>query len=107
MAKWSGNIGYGIKTEYEDGAWEDRIIARQYFGDTITDRVKRQSSGGVNDDIDINNVISIIADPFAFENYIHMIYVEIMGVKWKITNIELQYPRLLLSVGGVYNGNTD
>lgn len=107
MAKWTGKVGYGIKHEYEDGAWEDRIVSRTYYGDTISDRIKRQSSGGVNDNIDVNNVVSIVADPFAIENYIYMIYVEILGVKWKITSIEVQYPRLLLTVGGVYNGNED
>nr|DAP46083.1 MAG TPA: hypothetical protein [Caudoviricetes sp.] len=107
MAKWCGKIGYGIKTEYEDGAWEDRIVERTYYGDRITDRIKRQSSGNVNDDISINNVISVVADPFAIENYIFMIYVEIMGVKWKVTSIEEQRPRLLLTVGGLYNGNTN
>ena len=70
-----------------------------------SDRRKRQNSQGVNDDLSLSNVISIIADPFAYENCSHMAYAEIMGAKWKISDIEVQYPRLILTIGGVYNGN--
>lgn len=67
----------------------------------------RQLSGNVNDDINLTSVISIIADPFAYENCSHMAYAEIMGARWKITDIDIKPPRLNLTIGGVYNGNTD
>ena len=104
MSKWYGKIGYAISAETEPGIWENTIIERNYFGDMISDRRKRQNSGEVNDNINLANVISIIADPFAYQNCSNMAYVEIMGSKWKITDIEIQSPRLLLTVGGVYNG---
>lgn len=104
MSKWYGKIGYAISAETEPGIWENTIVERNYFGDMISDRRKRQNSGKVNDNINLANVISIIADPFAYQNCSNMAYVEIMGSKWKITDIEIQSPRLLLTVGGVYNG---
>lgn len=104
MSKWYGKIGYAISAETEPGIWENAIVERKYFGDMISDRRKRQNSGEVNDNINLANVISIIADPFAYQNCSNMAYVEIMGSKWKITDIEVQSPRLLLTVGGVYNG---
>lgn len=104
MSKWYGKIGYAISAETEPGIWENTIVERNYFGDIISDRRKRQNSGEVNDNINLANVISIIADPFAYQNCSNMAYVEIMGSKWKITDIEIQSPRLLLTIGGVYNG---
>ena len=104
MSKWFGKIGYAISAETEPGIWENTIVEREYFGDMTSDRRKRQSSGEVNDNINLANIISIIADPFAYQNCSDMVYAEIMGSKWKITDIEIQSPRLLLTVGGVYNG---
>lgn len=106
MSKWFGKIGYAVTGETEPGVWEDTIVVRDYYGDLISDRRKRQSSGNINDDINLANMISIIADPFAIENCSHMAYAEIMGAKWKITEVEVRYPRLILTIGGVYNGNT-
>ena len=106
MAKWFGKIGYAITSETESGIWEPTIVEKEYYGDLTTDRRKRQNSGEVNDNINLANVISIIADPFAIQNCSYMAYVEVMGTRWKISDIEVQYPRLILTVGGVYNGDS-
>lgn len=104
MAKFYGIIGYSETVETEPGVWEDRITERSYQGDLIRNTRRLQSSGGINDDVNISNEISILADPFAYKNFHAMRYVEFMGAKWKISNVEVQYPRLILSLGGVYNG---
>lgn len=106
MAKWFGKIGYAITSETESGIWEPTIVEKEYYGDLTTDRRKRQNSGEVNDNINLANVISIIADPFAIQNCSYMAYAEVMGARWKISDIEVQYPRLILTVGGVYNGDS-
>ena len=106
MAKQFGKIGYAITSETESGIWEPTIVEKEYYGDLTTDRRKRQNSGEVNDNINLANVISIIADPFAIQNCSYMAYVEVMGTRWKISDIEVQYPRLILTVGGVYNGDS-
>ena len=103
MAKWHGNIGYGIQTESSPGVSTNVIKERSYSGEMLKNYRKQESSGSVNDNINIANTISIIADPFAYENFHAMVYVEIMNAKWKITGVEVQYPRLLLTVGGLYN----
>lgn len=104
MSKWFGNIGYATTAQTEPGVWEKVIEEKGYYGDIINNRFLHQNSGEVNDDITLSNVVSIIADPFAYKNCANMAYVSIMGVKWKITNVEIQHPRLILTVGGVYNG---
>lgn len=106
MAKYYGIIGYAETAETEPGVWEEQITERKYYGDFTRNTSKFQTSGGVNDDINVSNEISIVADPYAIQNFCYMRYVEYMGTKWKITNAEVKYPRLILSIGGVYNGES-
>lgn len=104
MAKWHGNIGYVETVEVQPGIWKEQVIERQYYGDVTRNTRSLQQSDGVNDNVNISNNISIIADPYANENFHNMRYAQFMGTNWKITNIEVQYPRLILTIGGVYNG---
>ena len=105
MAKFFGKIGYAETVETTPGVWEEKITEREYFGDLIRNTRSLQSGEQLNDNINISNEISIVADPFAYENFHSMRYVEFMNAKWKISSIDVQYPRLILSVGGLYNGN--
>ena len=104
MAKFYGMIGYAETVETKPGVWKERITERAYFGDLVRNTRRLQPSDQLNDDINVANEISIVADPFANQNFHSMRYVEFMGAKWKITNVEVQYPRLRLTIGGVYNG---
>ena len=104
MAKFYGTIGYATTVEVEPGIWEEQITERPYYGDLIRNTRKLQSSNSINDDINIANEISILSDPYAIDHFYSMRYVEFMGAKWKISNVEVQYPRLILEIGGVYNG---
>ena len=104
MAKWCGKIGYAITEETEPGIWEEKITERSYYGDVESNHWKRQTSGEVNDDINISNVISIVSDPFANSHISSMVYIEYMGAKWKISDAEVKFPRIVLTIGGVYNG---
>ena len=104
MAKWYGKIGYSETTETEPGIHDDVITERSYRGDVEKDTSKwSSSSDSTNDDLHISNRISIVADPFAYQNCRSMKYIEFMGAKWKITNIEVKRPRLILTIGGVWN----
>lgn len=105
MAKFYGIIGYAEQVETAPGVWKDQITERNYFGDLIRNTRRLQSADQLNDDINIANEISIVADPYAYDHFHAMRYVEFAGAKWKITSVEVQYPRLLLSVGGVWNGD--
>jgi len=104
MAKFFGAIGYAITEETNPGVHVEQIRERRYYGDLVRNTRRLQSSGQLNDDVNVANEISIVSDPFANENFYSMRYVEFMGTKWKITNVEVQYPRLILTIGGVYNG---
>lgn len=104
MAKFYGKIGYANTVETKPGVYDEQIVERSYYGDLIRNTRRLQSSGQVNDDINISNEISIVADPYATNNFHTMRYAVFMGTKWKISNVEVSYPRLILTLGGVYNG---
>lgn len=104
MAKWHGNVGFNNSTETSPGVWTNEIIVKEYFGDSYKTSRRLQSSGEVNDNVIISKEISIVADPYANDNFLSILYVEFMGAKWKISNIDVQRPRLILTLGDIYNG---
>lgn len=103
MAKFCGIIGYVKTVETSEGIYEELVIENEYYGDVIKNTRRLKDGDKVNDDLTISNRFSIVADPFANNNFHAMRYIEFMGTKWKITEVEVQYPRLILTVGGVYN----
>ena len=103
MAKWHGYIGYVEKgVEIEPGIYKDKMVEREYSGDSYKNNSLIQNSGNVSDDVNITNQISIVADPYATYHMYDMRYVTFQGRKWKVTNIGEQYPRLVLTLGGLY-----
>lgn len=106
MAKWFGKIGFNAGTkETAPSVYTEDIKEREYYGDLIRNTRRLQTTDKVNDDIEISNELGIVADPYAMENFHMMRYAEFMGAKWKISSVEVQYPRLLLTLGGVYNAH--
>ena len=104
MAKWYGEIGFAKTVETKPGVWVEQITKRNYYGDVTRDSRRLQTADKLNDNVNISNQISIISDPYANENFHSMRYAFYMGTRWKITDIEVQYPRLNLTLGGVWNG---
>ena len=104
MARFFGKVGYEIMKEVEDGVYEPCPVERCYYGDI--ERVTRTweaSQNGINDDLNIGNDISIVADAFAYQHFHEMKWIEWYGAKWKIKSVEVMRPRLILSIGGVYH----
>lgn len=106
--KFYGIVGYCESVEEtgdREGNWVDRCTERKYYGDILRNTKKWDSNQeSVNDDLNINNSFSIVADAYAYEHFYAMKYVKWMGAYWKVTNVEVQRPRLILTIGGVYNG---
>jgi hypothetical protein len=106
MAKFFGEIGYGISTETSKGVWEDVITEKSYFGDVIRNTRQMQQGEKVNDDLSVQNSISIVADAYANVHFFAIRYIRWAGTLWIVSDVEVQSPRLLLRLGGVYNGPT-
>ncbi len=105
--KYFGKIGYGVTEETRPGVHKPRIVEKEYYGDIVRNSRRLESGSKVNDDLNINMTLSIVADPFAYQNFHQIKYAEYMGAKWKATSVEPQYPRLIITLGGVYNGEDD
>lgn len=104
MAKWFGKIGYAETVVTAPGVWVEHIVEREYYGDLNKNNRRLQSTDQLNDNINISNELSIVSDPYAIKNFHSMRYAEFMGAKWKISDVEVLYPRLRLTLGGLYNG---
>lgn len=107
MNKFTGNIGFVETVETEPGYWEPQITEKFYLGDWIKFSGKfRLTSDSTNDEKDIASTLSIVLDPWTFQHSSCVRYIEFMGAKWSVTAIEPQHPRLLLTIGGLYNGGS-
>lgn len=104
MAKFHGKIGYIQTEETVPGVHEEIATERSYVGDILRSNQTWEKNENLNDNLTINNRFSIVADAFAYENFQYIRYILWMGTKWKISSIEIQRPRLILTIGGVYNG---
>ena len=102
--RFAGKIGFAINTEVEPGSFQDVITEHLYRGEVQKVYGRVETGDQINDNLNISNTISIIADPFAHENLFAIRYVIWMGTAWKVTSIDVARPRLVLSIGGVYNG---
>lgn len=104
MAKYCGKIGYAVSEETSPGVWEEKIAEREYYGELVKNTRKLASGENLNDNITVANDISIVADAFAMEHFYQIRYVTLYGSKWKVSDVEVKSPRLILRLGGVYNG---
>ena len=106
MSKFFGDIGFATQVETSPGIWEDKIIEKQYYGDIFREARRFSASEQVLDNINLSNQLSIIADGYVVDNVQNLRYVRWLGGLWKISYVELKFPRLVLEMTGVYNGPT-
>ena len=104
MAKFYGEVGFAETVETSPGVWVDRIVERNYYGDVLQILRRLQPTVYLNDDVIVSNEISIVSDPYANLNFQQIRYVIWMGTKWKVNSARVEFPRLILSLGGVWNG---
>jgi hypothetical protein len=102
--KYFGRVGYGKSSETQPGTWSDIVTERQYYGDVVKDTRRLVASQEVNANLSLGDSIEIVADPYALENFHAIKYAELAGALWEVTEIDQKRPRLILRLGGVYNG---
>jgi len=107
MAKFFGVVGYGHTVETAPGVWTETVTERQYYGDVLRNARLLQEGQSVNDDLSVQNSISIVADAYANEHFFAIRYVRWAGAVWTVTTVEVSRPRLILRLGGIYNGPTN
>ena len=107
MAKYFGKVGYAEQKKTAPGVWIEVITEREYTGDILINNRRLENASTLNSNLNVNNRISIVSDAYANENFFAMRYVSWMGVLWKVSNVEVQHPRLILTIGGVYHAEPD
>ena len=106
MSKFYGTVGFVKTEETTPGVWTQNVTRREYVGD-LQRFIQRYDTGNkVNSDVSLNNQVSIVSDPYAIENFQYIKFIEFLGTAWKVTSIDINYPRMLLSLGEVYKGDT-
>lgn len=105
MAKFYGNVGFLETVETRPGIWEKVEKAHPYRGDLLRNQRRWEKGTSTNDDLVVSNEVSIVADDFLRENAGTIQWVEVLGSKWKVTSMLLDYPRVTLTLGGLYNGS--
>ena len=105
--KYSGEIGFSLYKETAQDVWKEEITEKHVYGDVLENRRSWQERNEVNDDLTIQNRISIVANSFVKKNIGAMRYATYGGSKWEITNVDIIYPRIILTLGGVWNGSTE
>jgi len=107
MARWYGEIGYAETVETSPGIWEEVVTPHMYTGDMNSLSRSIRNVSNINDNVEIGMELSIVSDPYALQHFSNMRYAEYMGVKWKIRNVTVQFPRLVLSLGEEYVNGKD
>ena len=103
MAKFHGIVGYVETRETKPGVFEPVSTKKVYKGDIISKFGRTQASEQLNDDINVTNQISIVADEYAYKHFSSIRFIQYMGSFWKVNSVEVKHPRLILSIGGLYN----
>lgn len=104
MARFFGEVGFAVSTEIRPGVWDDTIVEHKYYGDIVRNSRRFQDGSTITDGVSVENSVSIIANAYASESIDAMRYVRWMGTLWEIATVDVQSPRLILRLGGVYNG---
>lgn len=103
MSKCSGVIGYTMVVETQPGVWSEVPHEKKYYGDIIRNNRRVIDQSQINDSININNSISIVSNKFMLENMAFMRFITFMGSKWNISSVDIKPPRLIITIGGLYN----
>lgn len=103
MAKFCGVLGFSITEETKPGVWVQHVTEHTVYGDLLKNSFRNEKSENLNDNFSVNHQVSILMDPYVMKNFSMLKYVKFMDTAWKVNSFEMQYPRLILTLGGVYN----
>lgn len=104
MGKFYGVVGYAVTEETSPGVWTKQVYERSYYGDVRKVARRLMEDDKINDDVKVNNEVSIVADPFAMGHFFDILYIEWGDLNWKVSSVTVEYPRLVLTLGGLWNG---
>lgn len=104
MTKYAGMVGFSSQVETSPGVWTDKPTERKMKGDVIRANATSKSGDKINDDVSLNHRISLVGASVPTQEYYNIKYVELDGFKWEVSSIEVQRPRIIVTLGGMWNG---
>ena len=104
MAKFRGVLGFVYDKETTPDVYTQEVVERTYRGDLMKFSRRWEKTEYLNDSLTMNEEISIVADSYLLDNLYAIKYVKLKGVAWGIQSITPERPRIILSIGGIYNG---
>ena len=106
--KFYGAVGYSSNSYDPDTGISGEVVTeKSYYGDVLQNSRRYEGSDVINQNLTLENKFSILADEHAFQHFHDIKYVRWAGGVWQVTKVDVQRPRLILTVGGVYNGPTN
>lgn len=105
--KWYGDIGFKEEIEEEPGVWVPTVVPKPFFGDVLQENWRQQQGDKINADLHISNRLSVVADQYLQNNFHKIAYITFGGAKWTVTDVDVQFPRLTLTLGSLYLEETD
>lgn len=108
MAMFYGPIGFVETFEIPEGSgiWKEVPTEKYYRGIVVKNHKRWDMGDKINPNLSISNSISIVADPFIQNKLYAIRYIKWLGGYWEVSSVDVESPRLILSIGGVYNGPT-
>lgn len=100
--KWFGKIAFADQKDDGTGVWKSVITERDYYGDVLRNSKRDENSTVINSNITLSNQLSVVADPFILDSFTQIVYVEVFGKKWKVSSVDVNYPRLTINFGELY-----
>lgn len=109
--RFYGAVGFASSNaETAPGVWKEVITERSYYGDVVRNARRLVQPALVppvtNVSLALENSFSILADAEAYASFMQIRYVEWEGMRWQVTNVEVKRPRLILTIGDQWNGDT-
>lgn len=104
--KYSGLAGFEKKhNEVRPGVLQNQIKEVRIKGDVINyGHSLNPTQGSDQQDVHIRNRLSIVMNPYLRDNFSSLVYVIFMNVKWEVSSFTINGPRVIIDLGGVYNG---
>lgn len=103
--KFMGIVGFWKNDEETTpDVWRPKIVEKSYVCEEASKQNRQsQPSSYQNENLIVNNQISILSDLYAMENWHSIRYIVWNRIPWRVSRVTVEYPRLILELGGVYN----
>lgn len=106
MARFYGTVGFmqTVEDDSRPGMYFEKITEYpKRYGDILTNKWNSSPGKSINDDFKVANRISVVCNKKMISEAQFARYIIWNNVKWEITSVDIEPPRLIFTLGGIYN----